>query len=215
MDRSHPSVAAELARLSAVAAAREAAVAATALADAHPYHAEVARRARRTSDAAVSLATSSTLPQPPAPRTIPRVHCSQLSLARFRREYVSTATPVVITGLGPHLTEDGCAGHELGWLWRHGGTKKVAVTRDNAHVNATLNCADTDVLDLSDHLQRVLPLDNPNLAPSDPKFGTRDGRELAPFSSSRRYFAVPKHGSVDDGRYGPCKQSSDTPGRVE
>lgn len=175
----HPSVIAELARLSAVADARESAAAAAAAAsdDAHPYLAEVARRARGASDAAASLAASShsRRPRPPPPQTIPRVHCSELSLARFRREYVTPAVPVVITGLGPHLTEDGAAGHELGWLTRHGATKKVAVTRDNAHVNAKLACADTDVLDLGDHLRRVLPLDKPNLGPLDPGFGTRDG----------------------------------------
>jgi len=49
----------------------------------------------------------------------------------------------------------------------------VAVTRDNAHVNAELACKDTDVLNLGDHLDRVLPLDQPNLSPAD--FGTRDG----------------------------------------
>ena len=37
-----------------------------------------------------------------------------------------TATPVVITGLGDHLTEDGDKGSELGWLRRH-GTQAVQV----------------------------------------------------------------------------------------
>lgn len=185
MDGSHPSVTAELARLRAVAEAREAAAAAAAAAgdDAQPYLAEVASRARAAFDVAASFvaaasassSSGSPLVPPPPPKPIPRVHCTELSLARFRREFVDTATPVVITGLGPHLTEDGDSGDRLGWLERHGATKKVAVTRDNAHVNAKLACADTDVLDLGDHLARVLPLDQPNLSPGDEAFGTRDG----------------------------------------
>ena len=176
----HPSdtVAAELARLAAVADAREAAAAASlgAKEDAHPYVAEVARRARAASDAAAELASSpERLARLPPAQRIPRVHCCELSLKAFREEYCAKAKPVVITGLGPHLTEDGEHGHELGWLKRHGSTKKVAVTRDNAHVNSSLRCADTDVLNLGDHLARVLPLDQPNLDPSDPGFGARDG----------------------------------------
>jgi hypothetical protein len=52
-------------------------------------------------------------------------------------------------------------------LWR-GATKKVAVTRDNAHLNAQLACADTDVVNLGEHLERVLALDP---APDAPGFG--------------------------------------------
>lgn len=169
-----PFVTAELARLSSVADARDAAAAAAAESEQHPYLVEVARRARAAHDLAASLAAS----PPSAPRAalpVPRVHCSELSLARFRREFCVPALPVVITGLGPHLTEDGERGAELDWLRRHGATKKVAVTRDNAHVNSTLACADTDVLNLGDHLDRVLPLDRPNLDPSHPDFGSRDG----------------------------------------
>ena len=170
--------------MSAVAEALETAAAAAVSDEGYLYVAEVARRARSASDAVASLvasSSSSSARPPTAPpaaasvATIPRVHCSQLSLARFRREHVVPAVPVVITGLGPHLTEDGASGHELGWLKRHGSTKKVAVTRDNAHVNTTLACADTDVMDLGHHLERVLRLDQPNLGPSDSGFGTRDG----------------------------------------
>ena len=129
-------VTAELARLSSVADARDAAAAAAAESEQHPYLVEVARRARAAHDLAAALAASPPS-APPAARSIPRVHCSELSLARFRREFCVPALPVVITGLGPHLTEDGERGAELGWLRRHGATKKVAVTRDNAHVNST------------------------------------------------------------------------------
>ena len=131
-----------------------------------------ARGGRRT--AARALATDASARPIPA-KPIPRVHCSRLSLATFRREYVARKEPVVICGLGPHLTEDGERGDGLGWLTRHGANKKVAVTRDNAHVNSTLACADTEILDLGEHLARVLPLDAPNLPEDDEEFGSRDG----------------------------------------
>ena len=172
----HPAVAAELARLDAVADAREAAAAEARDAgdDAAVYVEEVAGRARWAADRARALATDASARPVPA-KPIPRVHCSRLSLATFRREYVARKEPVVICGLGPHLTEDGERGDGLGWLTRHGANKKVAVTRDNAHVNSTLACADTEILDLGEHLARVLPLDAPNLPEDAEGFGSRDG----------------------------------------
>ena len=169
-----PEVHAELERLAAVATAREEALGAAAESDAKPYLEEVARRARAASTAAAAL-VSNPPEYPPVPLTIPRIHCTQLSLARFRREFCVPGAPVVITGLGNHLTEDGDRGGDLQWLFKHGGTKKVAVTNDNAHVSSTLNVADTEILNLGEHLKRVLQLDQPNLDPSDPKFGARDG----------------------------------------
>ena len=129
------------------------------------------------------------------------MHCSELSLARFRREFCVPALPVVITGLGPHLTEDGERGAELGWLRRHGATKKVAVTRDNAHVNSTLACADTDVLNLGDHLDRVLSLDRPNLDPSHPEFGRQGRRRHLPLRLRRATQAPSLAGAIRVPRY--------------
>ena len=158
-------LAAELARLARVAEARESA-AAGASDDAAPYLAEVARRARAAHDVAARRAetlASETPPRECVARPVPRVHCASLSLAAFRREYGAARSPVVIEGLGPHLTEDGAEGADLRWLRRRGATKKVAVTRDNAHVSSTLSCADTDVLDLGTHLDRVLALEEEEL----------------------------------------------------
>ena len=176
MRRDHPAVVGELERLASVADARDAAVASAAAAgeDATPYLEEVAKRARAAADRARALVDDPTA-APVRAVPIPRVHCSQLSLARFRREYVARAEPVVICGLGPHLTEDGERGDRLEWLTRHCANKKVAVTRDNAHVNSTLACADTEILNLGDHLARVLPLDAPNLPEDAKEFGTREG----------------------------------------
>ena len=134
--------------------------------DAAPYLAEVARRARAAHDVAARRAetlASETPPRECVARPVPRVHCASLSLAAFRREYGAARSPVVIEGLGPHLTEDGADGADLRWLRRRGATKKVAVTRDNAHVSSTLSCADTDVLDLGTHLDRVLALEEEEL----------------------------------------------------
>jgi solute carrier family 25 thiamine pyrophosphate transporter 19 len=170
-----PEVHAELARLQAVAEARESAAAA-AEPDGRAYLEEVAKRARAAHVAASSLASHPPQGGPPAPLPVPRVHCTELSLARFRREFCSKSEPVVITGLGSHLTEDGARGADLRWLFKHGGSKKVAVSLDNTHVSSTLKCADTDVVDLKDHLERVLKLDRPNLRPGvDEGFGERDG----------------------------------------
>ena len=101
MTRHHPSaVAVELARLSAVADARLAAAAAAEQSSdpAHPYLAEVGRRAAHAATAAAAAAAAATplaiSPKLP-PRPVIRIHCSELSLARFRREFVGTATPVV------------------------------------------------------------------------------------------------------------------------
>ena len=169
-----PEVHAELARLQAVAEAREAAAAA-AEPEGRPYFEEVSTRARAAHAAACALVADPPAGGPPPPLPVPRVHCSELPLARFRREFCSRSAPVVITGLGPHLTEDGEKGAELAWLRKHGGTKKVAVSLDNAHVSSTLACKDTEILNLGEHLDRVLKLDHPNLEPTDPLFNARDG----------------------------------------
>ena len=169
-----PEVHAELARLQAVAEAREDAAAAAEL-EVRPYFEEVAKRARAAHAAACALVADPPAGGPPPPLPVPRVHCSELSLARFRREFCQRSAPVVITGLGPHLTEDGEKGADLAWLRTHGGTKKVAVSLENAHVSSTLACKDTDVLNLNEHLDRVLKLDHPSLDPTDPGFGARDG----------------------------------------
>jgi solute carrier family 25 thiamine pyrophosphate transporter 19 len=169
-----PEVHAELARLQAVAEAREAAAAA-AEPEGRPYFEEVSTRARAAHAAACALVADPPARGPPPPLPVPRVHCSELPLARFRREFCSRSAPVVITGLGPHLTEDGEKGAELAWLRKHGGTKKVAVSLDNAHVSSTLACKDTEILNLGEHLDRVLKLDHPNLEPTDPLFNARDG----------------------------------------
>ena len=89
MRADHPAVAAELARLDAVADAREAAAAEARDAgdDAAVYVEEVAGRARWAADRARALATDASARPVPA-KPIPRVHCSRLSLATFRREYV-------------------------------------------------------------------------------------------------------------------------------
>ena len=169
-----PEVHAELARLQAVAEAREDAAAA-AEPEVRPYFEEVAKRARAAHAAACALVADPPAGGPPPPLPVPRVHCSELSLARFRREFCQRSAPVVITGLGPHLTEDGEKGADLAWLRTHGGTKKVAVSLENAHVSSTLACKDTDVLNLNEHLDRVLKLDHPSLDPTDTGFGARDG----------------------------------------
>ena len=117
-------LAAELARLARVAEARESA-AAGASDDAAPYLAEVARRARAAHDVAARRAetlASETPPRECVARPVPRVHCASLSLAAFRREYGAARSPVVIEGLGPHLTEDGAEGADLRWLRRRGAT---------------------------------------------------------------------------------------------
>jgi len=169
-----PEVHAELARLSSVAIAREEAAAAEMSAPYKKYLTEVANRARAAHEKAAALVASPPA-VPPPPLSVSRVHCTELSLARFRKEFCSRSEPVVITGLGPHLTEDGERGADLRWLFKHGATKKVAVTHDNAHVSSILAMADTEVLNLGTHLRRVLPLDKPNLDPADTGFGTRDG----------------------------------------
>ena len=114
MRRDHPAVVGELERLASVADARDAAVASAAAAgdDATPYLEEVAKRARAAADRARAL-VDDPYAAPVRAVPIPRVHCSQLSLARFRREYVARAEPVVICGLGPHLTEDGERGERV------------------------------------------------------------------------------------------------------
>jgi len=92
----------------------------------------------------------------PFKERVRRVHASTLSLAAFRRDFVATDSPVVITGLGDVLTEDGADGEKCAWLLNRGGTKKVAVTRNDAHKNSKLSCASADVVDLSEHFHAVM-----------------------------------------------------------
>lgn len=108
-----------------------------------------ARRAAETLERAVAATGSS------SSRNVAREHCSTLSRGRFRREYVATDTPVVITGLGSVLTEDGEDGAACAWLLRRAGNKKVAVTRRDGHRNSTLSCAETDVVDLREYFEEV------------------------------------------------------------
>lgn len=117
------------------------------------YLREVAARARRAAETLerAPAATSSSSCR----RTVARERCSTLSRGRFRREYVATDTPVVITGLGSVLTEDGERGEACAWLLRRAGNKKVAVTRRDGHRNSTLSCAETDVVDLRDYFEEV------------------------------------------------------------
>ena len=125
------------------------------------YREDIARRVEAALDACRKVSETTPTTTPPAAMSVQRVHASTLSLAAFRREYVATDTPVVITGLGDELTEDGADGEACGWLLRRGGTKKVAVTRDHAHIKSELSCASADVVDLSDHFHAVMRDESP------------------------------------------------------
>ncbi|CEG00182.1 JmjC domain [Ostreococcus tauri] len=116
------------------------------------YALEIARRAK---DAARKIASKTSTCAAPSARAVPREHCSSLSCARFRREYVRRDVPVVITGLRDVLTEDGADGERCAWLTRRAGNKKVAVTRDHGHRNSTASCASTDVVDLREYFDEV------------------------------------------------------------
>ena len=110
------------------------------------------------------------------PLAIPRVRCETLSLARFRRDFVIPQRPVIIVGLGPHLTSDGANASDLRWLRKHGASKKVAVSVDNAHVASTLSCGGVEIVNLGDHLDVVSALDeDPPVNERDARFGKRRG----------------------------------------
>ena len=76
-----PEVHAELARLQAVAEAREDAAAAAEL-EVRPYFEEVAKRARAAHAAACALVADPPARGPPPPLPVPRVHCPDPSPAR-------------------------------------------------------------------------------------------------------------------------------------
>ena len=120
------------------------------------YATEVARRARAAAVVAAAVVAVHPPKVPPRPKSIVRVDCAHLSLARFRRTFVATATPVVITGLNYALTEDGEAGAACDWMRRRAETKLVAVTNNHAHAAASVSLADTTIIPLGAHLQSVL-----------------------------------------------------------
>jgi|EP00982_Pelagococcus_subviridis_P005902 solute carrier family 25 thiamine pyrophosphate transporter 19 len=183
MDRT-PAVDAELARLLSIADARDVAAsdaetsASGADGDGALYLREVANRARAAHDAVRALVESapSSSSKPRGPLAIPRVRCETLSLARFRRDFVIPQRPVIIVGLGPHLTSDGANASDLRWLRKHGASKKVAVSVDNAHVASTLSCGGVEIVNLGDHLDVVSALDeDPPVNERDARFGKRRG----------------------------------------
>jgi histone arginine demethylase JMJD6 len=120
------------------------------------YREEIARRLEAARDKCRKISETVTTTAATTTMAVRRVHASTLSLAAFRREYVATDTPVVITGLEDELTEDGADGEKCAWLLKRGGTKKVAVTRNDAHVKSELSCANADVVDLSEHFHAVM-----------------------------------------------------------
>ena len=127
------------------------------------YAADTARRAawaaQHAAAALEALPVDSDDAAAPLPRRAPlpvrRVHASKLSLSSFRREVEARGEPVVLEGLGAHLTEDGAAGAELGWLRRHAATKTVAVSRAHAHTRCELRAADYELCTVGELLDAV------------------------------------------------------------
>jgi histone arginine demethylase JMJD6 len=125
------------------------------------YREEIVRRVEAALDKCRKISETVTTKAATTTMAVRRVHASTLSLAAFRREYVATDIPVVITGLEDELTEDGADGEKCAWLLERGGTKKVAVTRNDAHVKSELSCASADVVDLSEHFHAVMRDESP------------------------------------------------------
>ena len=118
------------------------------------YVLEVAKKARAAHAMCTVLVDSlAETPREPEPvREIPRVACTDLSLAAFRRDYVALGRPVVITGLP--TTEYGAESESCEWLRKHAGSKKVTVCLNGSHKKAC-GAAGADLMDLNDHLDRV------------------------------------------------------------
>lgn len=123
------------------------------------YAAETARRsaaAAATARRAVAGAKKGQQPPLPArPRPVRRVNAGELSLRAFRQELQRANAPVVLEGLGEHLTEDGAAFAELGWLRRCVGNKTVAVSERHAHAKACLDRADYALTTVGELLDAV------------------------------------------------------------
>ena len=147
---------ARAARQRAAAEATAASVGATGPAR---YAAETARRsaaAAATARRAVAGAKKGQQPPLPArPRPVPRVNAGELSLRAFRQELQRANAPVVLEGLGEHLTEDGAAFAELCWLRRCVGNKTVAVSERHAHAKACLDRADYALTTVGELLDAV------------------------------------------------------------
>ena len=94
-------------------------------------------------------------PPATAPRPVRRVNAGELSLRAFRQELQRANAPVVLEGLGEHLTEDGAAFAELGWLRRRAGNKTVAVSERHAHAKACLDRADYALTTVGELLDAV------------------------------------------------------------
>jgi len=150
--------ASEIARLDAESRALAARASDESDAGAREYLEECASRAAAARDIVRDAASSSAPPE--VARAVRRERASRLTVSRFRREYVAADVPVVIEGLGDALTEDGADGEACEWLLRRAGSKKVAVSRRDAHRDSTLKCEATDVLDLREYWDEVVERDD-------------------------------------------------------
>ena len=152
--------AADAAEAAAAAAAAAAAVAGGGSSGDADYSAETARRARSAAAKAAKAAAGATEEAlaaggARAARTIRRVRCEDLSLREFRAGVQARSEPLVITGLGDVLTEDGADGAELQWLRRHAASKTVAVSQRHAHTRSELRAADYELSTVGELLDAV------------------------------------------------------------
>ena len=119
------------------------------------YAAETARRSAAAAATARRAVAGAKKPPATAPRPVRRVNAGELSLRAFRQELQRANAPVVLEGLGEHLTEDGAAFAELGWLRRRAGNKTVAVSERHAHAKACLDRADYALTTVGELLDAV------------------------------------------------------------
>ena len=118
------------------------------------YRRETAKRSREAAEAAERLASDEGRVREEA-RDIERVHVSKLSLRAFREEVEAKQVPVVLTGLGEHLTEDGDKHADLQWLRRHAASRTVAVSTNHAHTASELRVKDYEMTTIGELLDGI------------------------------------------------------------
>ena len=154
-DRAEAAVRELEARAARQRAAAEATAASAGATGPARYAAETARRSAAAAATARRAVAGAKKPPAIAPRPVRRVNAGELSLRAFRQELQRANAPVVLEGLGEHLTEDGAAFAELGWLRRRAGNKTVAVSERHAHAKACLDRADYALTTVGELLDAV------------------------------------------------------------